>query len=262
MPEPVSIAPTVLTALNGGVFRITLNRPDVYNAFNGEMLAALLDAFKQAEKSAAKVIVLTGAGKAFCAGQDLKAVKEPLVFSEMIFKFYNPLIQKIASVQKPIIAALNGAAAGAGFSLALACDLRVMSDKAKLNTAFIKVGLVPDSGASFFLPRLVGYSRAFDLMTLSDDILPDEALTIGLVNKIVAADRLEAETMAIATRYAESAGYAVGLVKRMLNKSFGSSLAEMLSYEAAMQDLAGSSADFSEGRTAFVEKRKPNFQGK
>ncbi|MBC8042737.1 MAG: enoyl-CoA hydratase/isomerase family protein, partial [Rhizobacter sp.] len=198
---------TVLTSLDGGVFTITLNRPEAYNAFNTALLKDLAEALKQAEKSKdARAIVLTGNGKAFCAGQDLKEVKDfsnGFSFSETVVNGYNPVIVKLATISKPVIAAINGAAAGAGFSLALACDLRVMSASAKLSTAFIKIGLVPDSGASFFLPRLIGHSRAFELMTLSDDILPEHALSIGLVNRVVPADALMTEAMNIAKRYAE-----------------------------------------------------------
>src|SRR5689334_11745036 len=217
--------PTLLVALEGGVCVVTLNRPDVYNAFNEAMKKDLNDALKDAERDpAVRCLVLRGAGaKAFCSGQDLKEhAGANRSLKESLEKSYNPMIRKIRTMEKPVIAMINGVAAGAGCSLALACDMRFMSAEAKLIEVFIRIGLVPDSGSHWFLPRLTGMARAFEYAATGRDITAEEALRVGLVNAVHPAEKLEAETAAVAKRLAEGPTRAIGLIKRTLNKALSS----------------------------------------
>ena len=249
---------------NQGVATITLNRPDVYNALNNEITFELQEALKEASKDAeVRVVVLTGEGKAFCSGQDLKASSaEPnRSFSDSIHKRYNPIIKAIRNMPKPIICRLNGVAAGAGCSFALACDLIVASDDAKLIEVFVNIGLVLDSGSSFFLPRLVGSSKAFELATMGTRISGKEAEAMGLVTKSVPHDQLDEAVKSYTDYYATAPTKAIGLMKKMLNKSQNSTLEGMLDYEAYCQDIAGATHDHKEGVNAFLEKRKPEFKG-
>ncbi|MBL7837615.1 MAG: enoyl-CoA hydratase/isomerase family protein [Bacteroidetes bacterium] len=249
----------------GHVTTITLNRPDVFNAFNDEQSYELQDALKAVKKDdETRVVVLTGAGKAFCSGQDLKAIAgvEKRSFIESLQKRYNPIIREMRNMPKPIICKLNGVAAGAGCSLALASDFIVASENASLIEVFINVGLVLDSGSSFFLPRLVGSARAFELSTMGSKVTAKQAFEWGMVNRCVPADQLDAETDTIVQYYAKAPTKAIGLMKKMLNKSFNNDLEAMLEYEMYCQEIAGNSADNKEGVTAFIEKRQPNFTGK
>ena len=248
----------------GGITTITLNRPDVFNAFNDEQSYELQDALKTARKDdSTRVVILTGAGKAFCSGQDLKAIAGvKRSFIESLHKRYNPIIREMRNMPKPIICKLNGVAAGAGCSLALASDFIVASENASLIEVFINVGLVLDSGSSFFLPRLVGSARAFEMSTMGSKVSAKQALEWGMVNRCVPHEELDAATMEIAEYYANAPTKAIGLMKKMLNKSFNSDLEAMLEYEAFCQEIAGSSDDNTEGVTAFIEKRKPKFTGK
>ncbi|WP_286755709.1 enoyl-CoA hydratase-related protein [Roseivirga sp. UBA838] len=248
-----------------GVATITLNRPEVYNALNNEITFELQDALKSAKKNdEVRVLVLTGEGKAFCSGQDLKASsKEPnRSFSDSLHKRYNPIIQAIRNMPKPVICRLNGVAAGAGCSFALACDLIVAAESAKLIEVFVNIGLVLDSGSSYFLPRLVGSAKAFELATMGTRVGAKEAEAMGLINKSVADDELDSAVKTYTDYYAAAPTKAIGLMKAMLNKSQNATLSEMLEYEAYMQDIAGASHDYTEGVQAFLEKRKPNFLGK
>ncbi len=250
---------------NGNITTITLNRPDVFNAFNDEQSYELQDALKTARKDEnTRVLVLTGAGKAFCSGQDLKAAAgaEKRSFIDSLHKRYNPIIREMRNMPKPIICKLNGVAAGAGCSLALASDFIIASENASLIEVFINVGLVMDSGSSFFLPRLVGSARAFELSTMGNKVSAKQALEWGMINRCVPAENLDAETQAIADYYAAAPTKAIGLMKKLLNKSFNSDLETMLEYEAFCQETAGSSSDNKEGVAAFNEKRKPSFTGK
>jgi 2-(1,2-epoxy-1,2-dihydrophenyl)acetyl-CoA isomerase len=250
--------------VDNGVATITLNRPEVYNALNNEITFELQSAFKAVKKDAeVRVVVLTGEGKAFCSGQDLKASsKEPnRSFSDSIHKRYNPIIKAIRSLPKPVICRLNGVAAGAGCSFALACDLVVAAESAKLIEVFVNIGLVLDSGSSYFLPRLVGSAKSFELATMGTRVDAVEAQRIGLINKAVPDDQLDDAVKVYTDYYAKAPTKAIGLMKKMLNKSQNSSLDEMLSYEAYCQDIAGASEDHKEGVTAFLEKRKAAFKG-
>lgn len=248
-----------------GVATISLNRPEVYNALNDEITYELQDAFKAVAKDdSVRVVVLTGEGKAFCSGQDLKAAsgQEKRSFLESLHKRYNPIIRAMRSLPKPIVCRLNGVAAGAGCSLALAADVIVASEEATLIEVFINIGLVPDSGSSYFLPRLVGMAKAFELCSMGTRVKAKEAVQLGLVSRAVAPDQLDAAVKEYTDYYAQAPTRAIGLIKKMLNKSATSTLDEMLDYEAYAQEIAGSSEDYKEGVTAFLEKRKPQFQGK
>jgi len=242
---------------------ITLNRPDRFNAFNNEQSYELQSALKQVKKDPeVRVVVLTGEGKAFCSGQDLKDIQgEKRSLSDSLYKRYNPIIKAMRSLPKPIIGRLNGVAAGAGCSLALACDFVVASEKASLIEVFINVGLVLDSGSSYFLPRVVGSNRAFELATMGSKVSAQQALEWGMVNRVVAPESLDEEVQKVVDYYRSAPTKAIGLMKGMLNKSFNSDLDEMLQYEAYCQEIAGSSKDYKEGVNAFVEKRKPAFTG-
>lgn len=256
---------TLLYEIRDGVCTITLNRPDVHNAFNEQMKKELNDALKETEKDPlARCLVIRGSGtKAFCSGQDLKehaGAKRSL--KESLEKSYNPMIRKIRTMEKPIIGMINGVAAGAGCSLAFACDMRIMSSTAKLIEVFIRIGLVPDSGSHWFLTRLVSMARAFEYATTGRDITAEEAERVGLVNKVVPPEQLEEETMAIAKRFAQAPTKSIGLIKRILNKSLSSDLDTMLEYEAQIQQIASETEDHQEGLKAFLEKRQANFKGK
>ncbi|RMG67197.1 MAG: 2-(1,2-epoxy-1,2-dihydrophenyl)acetyl-CoA isomerase [Bacteroidetes bacterium] len=243
---------------------ITLNRPDTYNAFNEAMSREFIDVLKHCKRDPeVRVIVLAGAGRAFCSGQDLKDVAgKSRSLGESVERRYNPMIRLIRETEKPFLCRLHGVAAGAGASLALACDYVLATDQAKLVWAFVNIGLVLDSGSSWFLPRLAGHRQAFALATLGDKITAREALDMGLINEIVPADELDDDIYRLASRYAEKPPKAVGLIKRMLNRSFESSLDEMLEMEKFSQEIAGQTEDYQEGVAAFNEKRKPVFKGK
>ncbi len=256
---------TILAETSDGVLKITLNRPDVYNAFNAEMLEELHDAFgKPAEDETVRCIILTGAGKAFCSGQDLKDFNEKkLTFKEALEQRYNPLIKRITGLPKPVVCSINGVAAGAGLSLALACDYRIAVESATLIEVFINVGLVPDSGSSFFLPRIVGYAKAFEMCVNADKITAAEAKKLGLVNKVVSTQRiLEKCSKITAAGFAAKPTKAVGMIKALLKRSFDSSLDEILSLEGEFQDAAGNTEDFKEGIASFLGKRKSQFSGR
>jgi len=258
---------TILYSVSNGICSIVLNRPEVYNALNELMKKEINDALKQAEKDeSVRCLVIRGAGdKAFCTGQDLKehsgnATRRSL--KESLEKSYNPMIRKMRTMEKPIVGMINGVAAGAGLSLALACDYRIMADTAKLIEVFIRIGLVPDSGSHWFLPRLVGMARAFEYSALGDDITAVEAERVGLVNKVVPFSELETATMKIADRLAKAPTKAIGLIKRTLNKALTSDLDTLLQYEATMQEIASLTDDHKEGMRSFLEKRSPEFKGK
>lgn len=254
----------LLLEVQEGVAHLTLNRPESYNAINDAISYELQHAWKTIKRDdEIRVVVLTGAGKAFCSGQDLKAIKDSKDrnLAESLHKRYNPIIRAMRQLPKPIICRLNGVAAGAGCSLALASDFVVASEKATLIEVFINVGLVLDSGSSYFLPRLVGSNRAFELATMGSKVTASQALEWGMVNRVVPPDQLDETVAEIAGYYQKAPTKAIGLMKQMLNKSFHSDLDTMLEYEAYCQEIAGNSADYKEGVQAFNEKRKPSFKG-
>jgi 2-(1,2-epoxy-1,2-dihydrophenyl)acetyl-CoA isomerase len=255
---------TILYSVENGIATLTLNRPDVFNAFNEQLSADVNDALKKTAKDKTiRVLIITGAGKAFCSGQDLKSISgnKNRSLSESLYKRYNPMIKAIRNLNIPVICKLNGVAAGAGCSLALACDMIVASEAASLIEVFVNVGLVLDSGSSYFLPRLIGSARAFELATLGSKVSALQAEQWGMVNRVVKAEDLDAEVEKLANQYAMAPTKAIGLMKKMLNKSFNADLDTMLEYEAYCQEIAGRSNDYQEGVNAFVEKRKPSFKG-
>ena len=254
--------PAVLWALEDpGVFRITLNRPERLNAFDQAQHEGLLAALREAEREpAVRCVVITGAGRAFSAGQDLGTLSD-IPAEEILRRYYNRWITQIRSLEKPVIAAVNGVAAGAGVSLALACDLIVMAESASFIQAFVRVGLVPDSGASYFLPRLVGYHKAMELALFGDRISAAEALSLGLCNRVVPDEELEAAVTEWAVRLAKGPR-AMGWIKRQLNRGLERSLNEVLALEAYHQEVAAATQDAREGIRAFAERREPRFTGR
>ncbi|MFI5251571.1 MAG: enoyl-CoA hydratase/isomerase family protein [Bacteroidota bacterium] len=255
---------TLLYEIKNNICTITLNRPDVYNALNEQMKKEINDALKEAEKDpSARCLVIRGSGdKAFCSGQDLKEhASGKRSLKESLEKSYNPMIRKIRTIEKPVIGMINGVAAGAGCSLALACDMRIMSSSAKLIEIFIRIGLVPDSGSHWFLPRLVGMAKAFEYAATGRDITAEEAERVGLVNYVVPPDKLESKTMEVAAHFASAPTKSIGLIKRTLNKVYTSDLDSILEYEAVIQEIASRTGDHQEGIKAFLEKRKANFKG-
>lgn len=246
----------------GGVLTLTLNRPEALNAFTREMLRELGAALRDAAKDpAVRVVVITGAGRGFSPGQDLNELEDGETSFRAVLDNYNPVIQRIAELDKPVIAAINGAAAGAGFALALACDLRIASEAAVFVTSFSRIGLTADSGMSYFLPRLVGWGKAFELLALSPRLTAQEALDLGLVNRVVPAERFAEEVQALASQLADGPTKAYGLIKRTLRKAATATLGEVLEYEAYLQEIAGNTRDYREGVSAFKEKRPPVFTG-
>ncbi len=259
----------IQTASADGVLTITLNRPEALNAFIPELHRELADALKQAERDAAtRVLVITGAGRAFCAGQDLKALEDlppagqPTGLQSLLRTSYNPLILRLRAMEKPVIAAINGVAAGAGLSLALACDIRIAGESAVFTCAFTRVGLVPDSGSTYLLPQVVGIGRALELAWTSRTVSAQEALHIGLVNRVVPAERVLPEAQELAGQLARGAATAIGLTKRAMYRGLTSDLETMLDYEAGLQEAAARTEDFREGLAAFKEKRPPRFTGR
>ncbi|MEO0470863.1 MAG: enoyl-CoA hydratase-related protein [Bacteroidota bacterium] len=243
---------------------ITLNRPDSYNAFNQQMGEEFLDALDHCEKNDdIRVVVLTGAGKAFCSGQDLKEVKGMTKsLGEIVHERYNPIIRKIEAMPKPFICRLNGVAAGAGASLALICDYVIASERAVLVWAFVNIGLVPDSGSSWLLPRLVGHRKAFELASLGEKVRAHEAQEWGMINAVAPAEELDERIQEVATRYAAAPPIAIGLIKNMINQSYQSSLDDILELEQQGQATAGATEDYEEGVSAFLEKRGAQFKGR
>jgi 2-(1,2-epoxy-1,2-dihydrophenyl)acetyl-CoA isomerase len=260
--------PAAFTALRyeveGAIATITLDRPEALNALTVPLKKELLEAFRLvARDREVRAVVLTGAGRAFCAGQDLKERLGPdaAPLAVEVRERYNPVIAAMRRLDKPIVGAINGVAAGAGASLAFACDLRIAADRASFVLAFGRIGLVPDSGATWFLPRLVGPAKAAELALLGESLSALDAERFGLVARVVPTDDLAAETRAVAARLASLAPLAVALTKRALERSWSVSLDDALEDEAYRQGVAGASSDHAEGLAAFLEKRPPRFTG-
>ncbi len=251
----------ILSRTRAGVCTLTLNRPDKLNAANDELLLSLAAGLKKAEAdTAVRVVVITGAGRGFCAGQDLSDVSgRDMTFTEHLNATYNPLIRTIRTLEKPVISAVNGVAAGAGASLALAGDIRLWAQSARLIEIFSNIALVPDSGSTWFLPRLVGYSRAFELMALAERVDSDAALKMGLCEHVFADETFVDDVQAYAERLAARPANALKLTKQALNDALTGTLDGALDQEAALQQLAGDHWEHQEGVTAFKEKRAPNF---
>ncbi len=247
---------------DGGVLTLTLNRPDVLNAFNSAMHKALAAGLKEARDPGVRAVVITGAGRGFCVGQDLTEFREsPGDIGERLRGNYHPNILAIRALEKPVIAAINGPAAGAGLSLACACDLRLAADTASFVPAFIGIGLVPDAGGSYFIARLLGAARAFEWMTSNRKLSAQEAYAWGLVSEIVDADSLAPRAAELAGRYAAAPTRGIGMTKRLFDHAERATLEEQLELEAQLQSAATQTADFTEGVAAFLEKREPRFTG-
>ena len=257
---------TVLVEVDpdAAIATITLNRPEALNALTVPMKVDLLAAFRQVERDATvRAVILTGAGRAFCAGQDLRERLGPdaAPLGVEVRERYNPIIRAMRGLSKPIVGGINGVAAGAGASLAMACDLRIASETATFSLAFGRVGLVPDSGATWFLPRLVGSTRAAELALLNDPVSAADAVRLGLVGRVVPAEQLVTEARSVAARLAAGAPKAIALTKRALDAAWERDLDGALEYEAQLQDMAGRTKDHAEGLAAFMEKRPPRFSG-
>jgi 2-(1,2-epoxy-1,2-dihydrophenyl)acetyl-CoA isomerase len=243
------------------VLTITLNRPDVLNAFDDAMHEGLRAALAEAEDDAVRAVVLTGAGRGFCVGQDVAALTDPEAIGELLRTRYHPNILALRALRKPVVAAVNGAAAGAGLALAAACDVRIAARTAVFVPAFVTIGLVPDSGATYFLTRILGPARALEWMASGRRLTGDEALAWGLVSELVAIDALAERAAALAERLAALPTAAIGLHKRLFDQAPARTLAAQLELEASMQVEAAGTADFAEGLAAFQEKRAPRFRG-
>ena len=255
----------ILSETVGQVLKISLNRPDKYNSLNREMALALqaqLD--KAATDDNIRAVYLTGEGKAFCAGQDLaEAVdaKGPGL-TRIVDEHYNPIILKIRNLEKPVVCGVNGVAAGAGANIVLACDVIIAGNSASFIQAFSKIGLIPDSGGTFFLPRIVGFQRALALCLLGDKVTAPEALQMGMVYKVVEDEFLQNEGMQIATMLAGMPTKGLGLTKRLFNQGVDNTLEKQLQFESELQTFAATTQDYKEGVSAFLEKRKPTFKGR
>jgi 2-(1,2-epoxy-1,2-dihydrophenyl)acetyl-CoA isomerase len=246
---------------DGAVQTITFNRPEVFNAFNRALHAGLRDALKEARDPEVRAVVVTGAGRGFCAGQDLKEFGEAGDIGDTLRATYHPNVLAVRALEKPVIAAVNGACAGAGLSFACACDIRIASDAANFVPGFVGIGLVPDAGGTFFLHRLLGAPRAFEWMSSNRKLTAAEAHAWGLVSEVVEADALATRAAELAAFYAALPTKAIGMTKRLFDHADTSSLDEQLELEAQLQAVATESNDFREGVTAFLEKRAPKFTG-
>lgn len=252
-------------AHSNGVCTLTLNRPEVFNSFNKVLAIALQDALDDcASNDDVRAIVITGEGKAFCAGQDLAEATDPNgpELKSIVRDHYNPIIERIRAIEKPVIAAVNGVAAGAGANIALACDLTIAKQSASFIQAFSKIGLIPDSGGTFFLPRIIGMQKALALMMTGDKVTAGQADAMNMIYKAVSDESFEEEVTKLAETLAKMPTRGLGLTKKAVNQSFSNDLSAQLAVEEELQTEAGQTEDFSEGVNAFLEKRKPEFIGR
>ncbi|HKP73035.1 MAG TPA: enoyl-CoA hydratase [Pyrinomonadaceae bacterium] len=256
-------AEKLLVTLEGGVKRITINRPERRNSVDGETVRLLLAAIRESADDGTRVVVLTGAGDSFCAGADLAATSAGDIagfdVTTSLRENVNPTILAMRTLPVPIIARVHGHAVGVGFNYALACDVIVASEQALFGQVFVKIGLMPDGGGTYFLPRLVGYHKAFELIATGEIIGAQEALQLGIVNKVVPVAELDATVDAVAARFAGSPRVAIAKIKAALNRDARAELADALDFEAVNQDACFHSPDFVEGVTAFMQKRKAVF---
>jgi len=256
---------SILLTIENKIAYITLNRPEVFNSFNREMALSLQSMLDDCESNPeVRAIVLTGSGKAFCAGQDLKEVTSPELnpgFKKILEEHYNPIIKRIRSIKKPIIGAINGVAAGAGANIALACDIVVAHEKVNFIQAFSLIGLIPDSAGTYFLPRLIGFQKAQALAMLGDKVSAEEADKMGMIYKVISLENFNSEVQKLALKLANMPTKALGMIKELFNASMTNTLEEQLDMESKYQIEAAQSEDYAEGVAAFIEKRKPNFKG-
>jgi 2-(1,2-epoxy-1,2-dihydrophenyl)acetyl-CoA isomerase len=258
------IMESILIESKGGIRFLKLNRPNVFNSFNKEMAFALHAALDDCQNDkTVRAVVIQGMGKAFCAGQDLQEVTDPKgpPLTSIVRDHYNPIIEKIRNLEKPVVAAVNGVAAGAGANIALACDVVIACESSAFIQAFSKIGLIPDSGGTFFLPRLIGFQRASALMMLADKVTAKEARDMGMIYKAVPDDEFESVVEKIATKLAGLPTKGLAYTKKALNRSMQNNLASQLALEEQLQTRAGTTHDYNEGVAAFLEKRKPEFKG-
>jgi 2-(1,2-epoxy-1,2-dihydrophenyl)acetyl-CoA isomerase len=256
------VADEVLTSRDGAVLTITFNRPEVYNAFNRDLHAALREALTEARDAAVRCVVVTGAGKGFCAGQDLKEFGQVAgSIRDALEETYHPNIRLVRTLEKPVIAAVNGAAAGAGLSFACACDLRVASDAASFVPGFVGIGLVPDSGGTWFVHRLLGFARAFEWMCANTRLSAAQALEWGLVSQVIPAEAFAERVAELAAEWAARPTLAVARTKQLFEHAFAASLEAQLALEAELQQASVATEDFREGVDAFLQKRPPTFKG-
>lgn len=251
--------------IENGVGIITLNRPDKFNSFVRQMAFDLQARLDECEKnSEVRSIYITAEGKAFCAGQDLAEAIDPnqTELTKIVEEHYNPIIERLRKIEKPIVCAVNGVAAGAGANIALACDITLAAKSASFIQAFSKIGLIPDSGGTYYLPRLVGMQKAAALMFLGDKVMAEDAEKMGMIYKAVSDENLQEDAMKIAQTLAKMPTKGIGLTKRLLNESFNNTLTQQLNLEGDLQTIAGSTYDYNEGVNAFLEKRPANFIGK
>ncbi len=258
--------PSIELHIENNIATVTLNRPETFNSFNREMALLLQKTLDDCQvNDEVRAIILTGNGKAFCAGQDLNEVTSPELnpgFRKILEEHYNPIIERIRAIEKPIIAAVNGVAAGAGANIALACDIVVATEGARFIQAFSKIGLIPDSAGTFFLPRLIGFQKASALMMLGDKVSAKDAEKLGMLYKVFDTETFEEQVNKLATQLAHMPTKALGLTKRLLNQSMTNNLDQQLAMESDLQIEAAESEDYAEGVNAFIQKRKPVFKGR
>lgn len=256
----------LVVTVDNGVKRIIINRPERRNSVDGETVRLLHEEIQRSAEDESKVVILTGAGDSFCAGADLQATSESDIknfdVTAALRSHTNPTIAAMRRLSKPIIARVHGHAVGVGCNYALACDIIIASEQAKFGQVFVKIGLMPDGGSTYFLPRIVGYGKAFELMATGDIISAEDALALGLINRVVPRESLDSTVDEMAARLASAPSIALAKIKEGLNHGEGADLASALEFEAVNQDACFHSDDFLEGVKAFIEKRKPRFQGK